>query len=84
MRQEVAVDGDDVVLTFRLPRDATTYKVRFSSDDLHRGASTGEPCGTPEEWAWEVRTLLDEEVGTRSIHTAPRTVVSDGVVVLNL
>jgi hypothetical protein len=41
-------------------------------------------CSSPEEWATEVWVLLDEEVGTREIHSARRSVEDDGVVVLDL
>ena len=81
---EILVQGDDVVLSFRLRDDSTVYLVRFSTRAPLRGASTGELCSSPETWATEVWMLLAEEVGTREIHSARRTVEDSGVVVLDL
>lgn len=65
-------------------RGAPVYLVRFPTRAPLRGASTGELCSSPEEWATEVWMLLDEQVATREIHSARRTVDKDGVVVFDL
>lgn len=39
-------------------------------------------CGSLEEWAEEVDWVLDEELNTRMVETAERTVADDGVVTL--
>jgi len=81
---DVDVQGSDVVLSFRLRNDSTVYLVRFATQAPLRGASTGELCSSPVQWATEVWMLLDEQVATREIHSARRTVEDDGVVVLDL
>lgn len=81
---EVLVQGSNVALSFRLRDDSAAYVVRFATEGPLRGESTGELCSSPEEWATEVRMLLDEHVGTREIHSARRIVEDDGVVVLDL
>lgn len=81
---EISVQGSDVLLAFRLRDDSTVYLVRFATRAPLRGESTGELCSSPEEWATEVWMLLGEQVGTREIHSARRTVEDDGVVVLDL
>lgn len=48
------------------------------------GPSTGEECATAEEWATEVRWLLDEEVGTRDLERRPSQITDDGVVRVRL
>ena len=81
---EIVVRGSDVMLSFRLREDPALYRVRLATRAPLRGESTGELCSSPAEWATEVGMLLDEQVGTREIHSAGRTVEDDGVVVLDL
>lgn len=80
----VVADGDGLIVKFRVREDPQVFAVRFSVDASHRGVSTGESCSTPEQWASEVRMLLDEEVGTHQIDSARRTRLPDGVVLLEL
>lgn len=80
----VAADGDDLVVRFHVREDPQVFVVSFSVDESRRGVSTGEICSTPEQWASEVRMLLDEEVGTRQIDSASRTRLPDGAVRLRL
>lgn len=56
----------------------------FSPGPPYLGASTGEPCRSPDEWAQEVWLMLDEEIGTRSVDAAERSSLPGGYVQLHL
>ncbi len=79
---EVATDGSDLVVTFRYEGHPETFAVRFSLARMPEGPQTGEVCDSLEEWAEEVDWVLDEELNTRMVETAERTVADDGVVTL--
>lgn len=66
----VALDAEDILVTFRRRRDSQLYGLRFSLANLPTGPSTGEVCGSPDEWAQEVRWVLDEEIGTGLVQEA--------------
>jgi hypothetical protein len=80
----VEADGDQIEVMLRVRDDPHVYAVRFSFGGTHRGASTGEMCSSPSQWASEVWIRLCEEVGTRGIESARRTPRPDGVVLLHL
>lgn len=79
---QVALDADDLLVTFRWRRDAEFYGVRFSLANVPTGPSTGEVCESPEEWAQEVGWVLDEEIGTGLVQEAHRTRGAHGLVLL--
>ena len=78
----VALDAEDILVTFRWRRDSQMYGVRFSLTNVPTGPSTGEVCESPDEWAQEVSWVLDEEIGTGLVQEAHRTVAPDGLVLL--
>lgn len=80
--QEVAVNGSDLLVTFHYEGFPELFGVRFSLDNLPEGPCTGGVCDSVEEWAEEVDWTLDEELNTRMVQTAERTVVDDGLVML--
>jgi hypothetical protein len=49
---------------------------------MPEGPQTGEVCDSLDDWAEEVHRVLDEELNTRMVETAERTVADDGVVTL--
>ena len=79
---EVTVAGDDLVVKFHYDGYAELFAVRFSLDRMPEGPCTGDVCQTVEDWAEEIDWTLDEELGTRMVQTAERTVADDGVVTL--
>ncbi|QNN52187.1 hypothetical protein [Nocardioides mesophilus] len=81
---DVAVKGRTIRLGLKICNDPTTYVVMFSPEAPYLGASTGEQCRSPDEWAKEVWLMLDEEIGTRSVDNARRSALPDGFVQLHL
>jgi rhodanese-related sulfurtransferase len=79
---DVSVDGDVLLVTFRVAGDDHAYAVRFSLEHLPHGPSTDEPCDSPEGWASEAATTLDEELAEGLLTVGHRTVAPDGTVVL--
>ena len=79
---EVTTDGSDLVVTFRYEGHPETFAVRFSLARMPEGPQTGKVCDSPDEWAEEVDWVLDEELNTRMVETAERTVADDGMVTL--
>lgn len=79
---EVIADGSDLVVRFRYERHPELFAVRFSLDPMPEGPHTGEVCESLDDWAREVDWVLDEELNTRTVETADRTVTDDGVVAL--
>ncbi len=79
---EVATDGSDLVIRFRYEGHAELFAVRFSLARMPEGPQTGEVCESLDDWAEEVGWVLDEELNTRMVETAERTVADDGVVTL--
>ena len=78
----VALDAEDILVTFRWRGDSQLYGVRFALADVPTGPSTGEVCESPDAWAQEVSWVLDEEIGTGLVQEAHRTVTPDGLVLL--
>ena len=77
---EVTTDGSDLVIRFRYEGHPELFAVRFSLARMPEGPQTGEVCASLEDWAGEVGWVLDEELNTRMVDTAERTVANDGVV----
>lgn len=79
---EVTTDGGDLVVVFRYGGLPELFAVRFSLARMPEGPQTGEVCESLDDWAQEVDWVLDEELNTRMVETAERTVADDGVVFL--
>lgn len=79
---EVTTDGSDLVVRFRCDGHPELFAVRFSLGLMPEGPQTGEVCESLDDWAQEVDWVLDEELNTRMVETAERTVADDGVVTL--
>ena len=79
---EVTTDGSDLVVRFRHEGHPELFAVRFSLGRMPEGPQTGEVCESLDEWAQEVDWVLDEELNTRMVETAERTVADDGGVTL--
>src|SRR6478736_2723109 len=62
--------------------DVERYGVLYSLAALPMGPMTGEPCGTPEQWAAEIGLNLDELVETGGVARAEHIPGPDGVVLL--
>jgi hypothetical protein len=77
-------EGASVVVFFRYRDEAAVHAVRLDVSPPLLGPSTGEPCRTVRDWAWEVRLVLDEEVGTRDLERRSRTLTPDGVVLVDM
>jgi hypothetical protein len=77
------LDGKDIVVTFHWRDDPWLYGVRFSTEEVPEGPSTGEVCETAEEWAQEVALLLMEELDTGLVTRGRRLVSPEGVVELD-
>ena len=79
---EFTTEGSDLVVRFRYQGHPELFAVRFSLDHMPQGPQTGEVCESLDEWAQEVDWVLDEELNTRMVETAERTVADDGEVTL--
>ena len=79
---EITTDGSDLVVRFRYEGHPELFAVRFSLARMPEGPQTGEACESLDDWAQEVDWVLDEELNTRMVETAERTVAGDGVVTL--
>lgn len=79
---EVTTDRSDLVVRFRYEGHPELFAVRFSLGRMPEGPQTGETCESLDEWAQEVDWVLDEELNTRMVETAERTVADDGEVTL--
>jgi hypothetical protein len=82
--REATEERGFVTAFFRYRKEAAVHAVRLDVTPPLLGPSTGEPCLTVQDWAWEVRLLLDEEVGTSDLERRPRTLTPDGVVLVQL
>jgi hypothetical protein len=80
--QKVAVDGGDLLVTFRYEGYTELFGVRFSLDNMPQGPCTGDVCESLDDWAEEVDWTLDEELNTRMVQTAKRSVSAEGLVML--
>lgn len=78
--EQANLDGDGVMVVFRVGDGR--FAVRYSFADAPLGPNTGEPCGTPKEWAVEVALDMDEQVLTGGITRAERVGGADGFTVL--
>ena len=79
---EVTTDEGDLVVCFRYLGHPELFAVRFSLARMPEGPQTGEVCESLDDWAQEVDWVLDEELNTRMVETAERSVEDDGVVTL--
>lgn len=79
---EVTTDGSDLVVRFRYEGHVGLFAVRFALGRMPEGPQTGEVCESLDDWAQEVDWVLDEELNTRMVDTAERTVADDGEVTL--
>ena len=77
-------NGTSLVVYFWYRDAKPVHAVELDVASPLTGPSTGEPCATSEEWATEVRWLLDEEVGTRDLERRPSDITDDGVVHVRL
>lgn len=75
------LDGDRVLVVFRID-DQHRFGVHYSLADLPVGPNTGEPVGTPEEWATELGWDMDEQVHTGGIDRAERVSGQDDLILL--
>jgi hypothetical protein len=77
-------NGTSLVVYFWYRDARPVHAVELDAAPPLSGPSTGEPCATAEEWATEVRWLLDEEVGTRDLERRPSVITDDGVLHIRL
>ncbi len=80
---QAALDGSDLLVTFRWPGEPQLLGVRFLVSEAPVGPSTGEMCDSPAEWASEVGWVLMEELDTGLVHRGRRSVTDQGVVELH-
>jgi hypothetical protein len=80
---DVVLDGDDLLVTFHWPGHPDLFGIRFRPSESPEGPSTGELCGSPEEWATEVGWVLMEELDTGLVHRGRRSVTDQGIVELH-
>lgn len=79
---QAEIDGDFVLVTFRHKRSEHVVGVRYLATD-RTSVYTGEPCETATEWAVEIRLDIDEQVGTGDIARAERTMLPNGIELVN-
>jgi rhodanese-related sulfurtransferase len=79
---DVSVDGDVLLVTFRLTGEDRAYGVRCCLHQVPRGPGTGVPCDSPEAWASEVATTLDQQLADGLLTGGQRIVAADGTVLL--
>ncbi len=77
-------NGTSLVVYFWYRNAKPVHAVELDAAPPLTGQSTGEPCATAQEWATEVRWLLDEEVGTRDLERRPSQITDHGVVLVRL
>ncbi len=77
-------NGTSLVVYFWYREARPVHAVEIDAAPPLTGSSTGEPCASAEEWATEVRWLLDEEVGTGDLERRPSVITDDGVVHVRL
>jgi hypothetical protein len=58
------------------------YGVRCCLHQVPRGPGTGVPCDSPEAWASEVATTLDQQLADGLLTGGQRIVAADGTVLL--
>lgn len=80
---EADLEDGDVLVAFHRPGDDERLGMRFPLSEAPVGASTGEVCATPAEWATEVGFVPMEELETGLTRRAPRSVTASGVVELH-
>jgi hypothetical protein len=80
---EVERDGDELLVTFDWPDEPKRLGLRFWMSEAPQGPSTGDICGSPDEWAGEVGWVLMEELDTGLVRRAPRSLTGSGVIELH-